>query len=401
MDDILVINSGSSSLKFALFGRGAAVSLGDFKVRYQGHFSGLGGHQAHLVVRDGAGQTLRDELLAGDGKHWGHPEALEELLEWMEARPESGGIGAIGHRVVHGGRDYRAPVLLQPAILEALEALIPLAPLHQPHGLAPVRTLAQLRPDVPQVACFDTAYHATHKAVAQTFALPRQLTEAGLIRYGFHGLSYDYISRCLPDHLGTKATGRVVAAHLGNGASLCAMQDGVSVASTMGFTALDGLPMGTRCGTIDPGVVLHLMTQDGMTSDQISDLLYKQSGLLGVSGISADMRDLLDSTDPAAAEAVALFCYRTFREIASLAAALGGLDHLVFTAGIGEHAAPVRSMVCQGCEWLGVHIDEVRNARGEVRISTDDSPVGVWVIPTDEERMIAWHTARCVAGLGT
>ncbi|MCG5512977.1 acetate/propionate family kinase [Ectothiorhodospira shaposhnikovii] len=395
MRDILVINSGSSSLKFALLGWGGDLSLDGFSVHYQGHFSGLGGRQARLSIRDGQGAVIRDDHLIADVDQYDHAAALSELLNWMDALPDAGRISAIGHRIVHGGRHYREPVRLDEGVLKDLETLIPLAPLHQPHGLAPVRSLFTLRPDVPQVACFDTSFHTTQAPVAQAFALPRHLTEAGLIRYGFHGLSYDYISRRLPDHLGTLETGRVVAAHLGNGASLCAIRDGASVASTMGFTALDGLPMGTRCGTIDPGVVLHLLTHENMSPAQVSDLLYRQSGLLGVSGVSADMRDLIQSPVPAAREAVELFSYRIIREIGSLAAALEGLDHLVFTAGIGEHAAPVRAMVCQGCEWLGVRIDEARNECGEIRISMDDSPVGVWVIPTDEERMIAWHAARC------
>ncbi|MCG5501393.1 acetate/propionate family kinase [Ectothiorhodospira lacustris] len=395
MGDILVINSGSSSLKFALLGQGKGLSLDALAVHYQGHFSGLGGRQARLVIRDGRGRAIRDDHLVAEDGRYGHAEALSELLGWMDDVPDSGRISAIGHRIVHGGRHYRRPALLDEGVLTDLEALIPLAPLHQPHGLAPVRSLFALRPDVPQVACFDTSFHTTQAAVAQAFALPRHLTEAGLIRYGFHGLSYDYISRRLPEYLGRPETGRVVAAHLGNGASLCAMRDGASVASTMGFTALDGLPMGTRCGTIDPGVVLHLLTHENMTPEQVSDLLYKKSGLFGVSGISADMRDLIDNQTPSAREAVELFTYRIIRELGSHAAALGGLDHLVFTAGIGEHAAPVRAMVCRGCEWLGVRLDEGRNEQGELCISTDDSPVKVWVIPTDEERMIAWHTARC------
>jgi acetate kinase len=276
-----------------------------------------------------------------------------------------------------------------------LETLIPLAPLHQPHCLAPVNHLSQLRPDVPQVACFDTSFHTTQPRVAQAFALPRHLTDAGLVRYGFHGLSYDYISRTLTQHVSTPETGRVIVAHLGNGASLCAMHNGMSVASTMGFTALDGLPMGTRCGNIDPGLVLHLLSHENMTPDEVSRMLYKESGLLGVSGISSDMRVLLDSEEPAAREAVDLFVYRIVREIGSLASALGGLDHLVFTAGIGERAAPVRSEVIRGCHWLGLEVDEASNLAHGPCISATGSRAAAWVIPTDEERMIAWHTAQC------
>lgn len=394
MRDILVINSGSSSLKFAMLGLDDLRALDDFSVHYQGQFSGLGGCQAHLVIRDGQGKILRDDHFAAIDDLYDHAAALKDLLKWMDENTDSSRIRAIGHRIVHGGRHYRQPVRLDEGVLDDLETLIPLAPLHQPHCLGPVRMLLTLRPDVPQVGCFDTGFHAGQDPVAQAFALPRRLTEAGLIRYGFHGLSYEYISRRFPEYLHRPETGRVIAAHLGNGASLCAMLNGVSVASTMGFTALDGLPMGTRCGNIDPGLVLHLLTAEGMTAQQVGDLLYKQSGLLGVSGISGDMRDLLESEMPSAKEAVDLFVYRIIREIGSLSAALGGVDHLVFTAGIGENAAPVREMVSKGCEWLGIRCDHSRNQRGEIRISEDGSPVGVWVIPTNEERMIAWHTAH-------
>ncbi|MCG5536133.1 acetate/propionate family kinase [Ectothiorhodospira mobilis] len=395
MEEVLVINSGSSSLKFALFGHDAVATPEDFHPRYRGHFSGLG-ERPRFVVQDGEGnarvEELPDDTASGDG--FGHEAALHALLDWVEQRPDARRIAAVGHRIVHGGEAYRTPVRLDGRVLDDLERLIPLAPLHQPHGLAPARALSDLRPHLPQVACFDTAFHRHQPRQAQSFALPRRFTERGVIRYGFHGLSYEYIGHVLPARLGTPRSGRTVVAHLGNGASLCALQDGRSVASTMGFTALDGLPMGTRCGNIDPGVVLHLIAQEGMTPEEVTHLLYKESGLLGVSGISGDMRTLLESNAPEAREAVDLFIYRIVREIGSLAAALGGLDHLVFTAGIGERAAPVRARVAEGCAWLGMAIDQARNTAHEQRISTQDSAVDVWVLPTDEERMIAWHTAR-------
>ncbi|MFP4080300.1 MAG: acetate/propionate family kinase [Ectothiorhodospira sp.] len=397
MEDVLVINSGSSSLKFALFRHDAVDTPEDFHPRYRGHFSGLG-ERPRFVVKDGEDNAHVEEVPEMDARDgaFGHEAALHCLLDWIEQRSDSRHIAAVGHRIVHGGCEYRRPVRLDGRILDDLERLVPLAPLHQPHGLAPARILADLRPHVPQVACFDTSFHRHQSREAQAFALPRRLTERGVIRYGFHGLSYEYIGHSLPRRLGTPRTGRVIVAHLGNGASLCALHDGKSVASTMGFTALDGLPMGTRCGNLDPGVVLHLLTQEGMTPDEVSHLLYRQSGLLGVSGISGDMRTLLESRAPEAREAVDLFVYRIVREIGSLVAALGGLDHLVFTAGIGERAAPVRAAVAEGCAWLGLTVDPDLNAAHAHRIAAPASRVGCWVLPTDEERMIAWHTAQCL-----
>jgi acetate kinase len=277
-----------------------------------------------------------------------------------------------------------------------LEQLVPLAPLHQPHNLAAIRSIVSIKPDVPQVACFDTAFHCSQPPVAQAFALPRDLTDQGIKRYGFHGLSYEYISSVLPDYVGSRADGRVIVAHLGNGASMCAIQNRKSLATTMGFTALDGLPMGTRCGSIDPGVILYLLSELHMDAPGITDLLYYRSGLLGVSGLSSDMRELLTSDSPRAAEAIDLFVYHIQRELGSLAAALGGLDVLVFTAGIGEHAAPIRARVCQDLQWLGVQFDETANRSGGPKISNDNSAVSVWVIPTDEDLMIARHTSNVI-----
>jgi acetate kinase len=302
---------------------------------------------------------------------------------------------AVGHRVVHGGEQFAAPVLVDDPILDQLEKLAPLAPLHQPHNLAPIRVIGRIAPNVAQVACFDTAFHRSQPPVSQIYALPRDLSATGVKRYGFHGLSYDYIASVLPGLVGDAARGRVVVAHLGNGCSMCAMRDGESVATTMGFTALEGLPMGTRSGAIDPGVILYLLTERAMSVADVSDLLYHRSGLLGMSGISNDMRTLLASNAREAADAVDLFVYRITRELGSLAAALGGLDVLVFTAGIGEHAAPVRARVCENAAWLGIRLDAAANLSGDPRISTADSPVSVWVVPTNEELMIARHTLAC------
>jgi acetate kinase len=288
-------------------------------------------------------------------------------------------------------------VLVDDAILDQLDKLAPMAPLHQPHNLAPIRIIGRIAPDVPQVACFDTAFHRTQPPVSQLYALPRDLSATGVKRYGFHGLSYDYIASVLPGIVGDAGRGRVVAAHLGNGSSMCAMRAGKSVATTMGFTALDGLPMGTRSGAIDPGVILYLLTERGMSVGDVTDLLYRRSGLLGVSGISHDMRTLLASDAPEAAEAIELFVDRISRELGSLVAALAGIDALVFTAGIGEHAAPVRARVCENAAWLGIRLDPVANVDGGPRISTADSPVSAWVIPTNEELMIARHTLACAA----
>ncbi len=299
---------------------------------------------------------------------------------------------AAGHRVVHGGPLYNRPVVIDESVIAELRRLIPLAPLHQPHHLAAIAALSKLHPTLPQFACFDTSFHHTQPEVAAAFALPRNLTEEGIRRYGFHGLSYEYIASVLPDFLGTAgAQARVAVAHLGNGASICAMRGRKSIATTMGFTALDGLPMGERCGNLDPGVVLYLMEEKGMTAQAIGDLLYHRSGLLGVSGISNDMRTLLTSALPHAKEAVDLFVYRICRELGSLAAALGGLDALIFTAGIGEHAGEIRRRVCEQTAWLGFELDEAANMAGGPRITRLGAMTSAWVIPTDEDLMIARH----------
>jgi acetate kinase len=385
MEGILIINAGSSSIKFAVFTDGGQPEP---KLWFKGQMEGLGSDPS-FKVKDTAGRKLdeRDEWPRGSTLN--HAGALRYILGWLKESASDIQIKATGHRVVHGGLVYDRAVRINERVIADLEQLAPLAPLHQPHNLAAIRALAEVAPELPQVACFDTAFHRTQPRVAQLFALPRALTESGVRRYGFHGLSYEYIARRLPDMV--PEARKVVVAHLGSGASLCALQDGRSIESTMGFTAVDGLPMGTRTGGMDPGVVLYLMQDRGYDAKAIEKLLYQKSGLLGVSGVSNDMRDLLESENPHAAEAVELFVYHVGKHLGALASALAGLDALVFTAGIGENAAVVRERICQRAEWLGVHLDEEANRRGGPCISTLDSPVSAWIIPTNEELMIALH----------
>lgn len=391
-DAILVLNAGSSSLKFSVFldGEPPAPLL---RGQLEGLFT-----RPHFVAHDQAGALLGEKEWPANTR-LGHEGAIDFLFAWGRGGALSGHhIVAAGHRVVHGGLKYTQPVRIDGDVLAALEGLITLAPLHQPHNLAAIRAVLERVPELPQVACFDTSFHRTQPAVAQTFALPRHYAREGVLRYGFHGLSYEYIASVLPATDGRAAAGRAVVAHLGNGASMCALNGGQSMAGTMGFTALDGLPMGTRCGALDPGVMLYLMDHHGMDARALETLLYQQSGLLGVSGISSDMRTLLASPDPRAAEALDLFIYRIGRELGSLAAALGGLDALVFTGGIGENAAPVRARVCREAAWLGLELEEAANEAGGPRISRTGSRVAAWVIPTNEELMIAQHTRRLLAG---
>jgi len=382
---VLVLNAGSSSLKFSVYGSGAEPSL-----RFAGNLEELQG-QARFRAQDAQGGQI-DAHAWPEAAPPGHAGAIAFLLDWLPPRLQDDRLCGVGHRVVHGGADYAAPVRVTPPILAALERLVPLAPLHQPHNLLPIRILAARLPDLPQVACFDTAFHRTQPPVAQAFALPRELSEAGIRRYGFHGLSYEYIASVLPQYDTRAAAGRTIVLHLGNGASMCALRAGKSVATTMGFTAVDGLPMGTRSGSLDPGVLLYLLDERGMDARAIETLIYKRSGLLGVSGLSSDMRELLQSDAAPAREAIDLFCYRIGRELGSLSAALGGLDAMVFTAGIGENAAPIRERVCRDAAWLGVSLDAAANLQHGPRISAAPSPVTAWVIATDEERMIARHT---------
>jgi acetate kinase len=385
-DAILVLNAGSSSIKFSVFpGHETPNRQG---LICEGECEGIG-HRGHFWAKDRGGAPLVDEVLA---EATSHEEALAALLRWLEVHYLDNQLVAAGHRVVHGGSLYTAPVLIDASVTAELRRLTPLAPLHQPHNLAAIDALTKLHPGLPQIACFDTAFHHTQSEVATAFALPRRLAAEGIRRYGFHGLSYEYIASVLPDTLGPAAAdGRVVVAHLGSGASLCAIQSRKSVATTMGFTALDGLPMSRRCGNLDPGVVLYLMQEKGMSAAEVSHLLYNESGLFGVSGISDDMRTLLASDDPSARQAVALFVYRIGRELGSMAAALGGIDALVFTAGIGEHAAEIRRLVCEDAGWLGVDLDQGANAAGGARITRPGSRTSAWVIPTDEDLMIALH----------
>ena len=392
-DAILVINAGSSSIKFSLFPGEQRPTREDLVC--EGECAGLGHRvQVHFTAKDGAGGPLLDEHLPEGTTH---ENALAALLHWLESRFPQQELLAAGHRVVHGGMLYKEPVRIDAEVVAELTRLIPLAPLHEPHHLAAIAAISKLHPTLPQVACFDTSFHHTQPEVAATFALPRHLSEEGIRRYGFHGLSYEYIAGVLPDIIGPPtAQGRVVVAHLGSGASMCAMKQRKSVATTMGFTALDGLVMSRRCGSLDPGVVLYLMEEKKMTAGAISDLLYQSSGLLGVSGLSDDMKTLLASEKPNAAEAVNLFVYRICRELGSLAAALDGLDALIFTAGIGEHAPEIRRRVCTESAWLGLEIDAAANVAGGPRITKADSKTSAWVIPTDEDLMIARHTWRLV-----
>lgn len=392
---ILVLNAGSSSIKFTLYDYdGDAAS---FSLRFKGQIEGIG-TQPRFKVEDQTRATVHEDAWAVRPAGRGHAYALERLAAYLDPQlPEEGLLG-IGHRVVHGGPRYSAPVVVDEAILATLETFVPLAPLHQPANLAGISATMEFLPGVPNVACFDTAFHRTHAPVVERFALPEEFYAEGVRRYGFHGLSYEYIAQALRDVAPEIADGRVIVAHLGNGASMCAMRQGRSVESTMGFTALDGLPMGTRCGQIDPGVLLYLMQEKGMGARQIEDLLYKRSGLLGLSGISNDMRTLLASSDPRAALAIDYFVYRIIRETGALASALGGIEAMVFTAGIGENSVPIRERVCLGLAWLGVQLDPAANARHGPRITTPDSRVSVWVIPTDEEQMIARHTLAALNG---
>jgi len=391
MDDvILVLNSGSSSIKFSVFTEGADRVELKFRGQVEGLYS-----SPRFVAKDSTGTEIGVDNW-GDGVRLGHEGAVAYLTEFLSAQREHNRLIAVGHRVVHGGRDFSSPTLASSQVLATLERYIPLAPLHQPHNLVPIRLLNQRRPELPQVACFDTAFHCSQEEVAQAFALPVSITDRGVRRYGFHGLSYEYIASVLPDFEPKAASGRVVIAHLGNGASMCALRACKSVATSMGFTAADGLPMGTRCGSIDPGVILYLINELKLNSDAIEKLIYQQSGLLGVSGISSDMRTLLESTQPRAQFAVDLFIYRIGRELGSLTAAIGGLDSLVFTGGIGENSAVIRERVCRGARWLGVDLDNIANNANGPLISAESSPVSVWTIPTNEELMIARHTRRVI-----
>jgi acetate kinase len=387
MDDYaLVLNAGSSSLKFCVFNR---AGENDWQVAARGQIEGIG-TSPRLCAKDAQGVILVNNSLDGTVSD-GHA-AIDALASWLRSKWHGAHVLGIGHRVVHGGMRYGQPVLVTRQVLSHLYEVVPLAPLHQPYNLAAIDAVFERMPDVPQIACFDTGFHSSHSQVADLIPLPRGICNSGLRRYGFHGLSYEYIASVLPEVAPEIAKGRVIVAHLGSGASLCALNDGKSIDSTLGFTALDGLCMGTRPGALDPGVVLYLFQSLDLTTKEVETMLYKQSGLLGISGISNDMRDLLGRSEPEARLAVDYFVYRAAKEIGALAAALGGIDALVFTAGIGENSPEIRRRICEASAWLGVELDTHANASGAARISTAQSKVSAWVIPTNEELMIARHT---------
>ncbi len=386
-DYALILNAGSSSLKFCVFQRPDGEN---WKLDSRGQIEGIG-TAPRLTVKDGDGEKIADNKLeetVRDGR-----EAIDALAAWLRSKYGSARVLGVGHRVVHGGPRFTGPTVLNRRVLAELTEFVPLAPLHQPHNLAAIEALFDRMPEVPQVACFDTSFHRGHTPVAELVPLPRELRQSGLERYGFHGISYEYIASVLPEAAPEIASGRVIVAHLGSGASLCALKDGKSVDSTLGFTALDGLCMGTRPGALDPGVVLYLFQGLGLTAKEVETILYKKSGLIGISGISNDMRDLLGRTEPEAQLAVDYFVFRTAKEIGALAAVLGGIDALVFTAGIGENSPEIRERICQASAWLGVELDQAANADRGPRISRPDSKISAWVIPTNEELMIARHTA--------
>ncbi len=381
-----VINAGSSSLKFSIY-EGEKRLLA-------GNIDGIGVRPI-AIATDANGDPIAPPDFARSVPA-SPSEVLPTILPWARRHLGTRRLTALGHRVVHGGIRHSEPARVTPELLAELEELVPLAPLHEPHNLAPIRTAMEINPELPQVACFDTAFHRTAPELEQAFALPYTLYDEGVRRYGFHGLSYEYIASVLPERAPEIAEGRVIVAHLGNGCSACAMQARRSIATTMGFTALDGIPMGTRCGALDPGVLLHLLQQKAMTADALVDLLYRRSGMLGLSGVSSDFRELLASGEPRARFAIDFFCYNIARHIGSLAAALGGLDGLVFTAGVGENAAAIRNKICEACAWLGLELDAAANNQHQTRISTPNSRVAAFVIRTDENLMIARHARALI-----
>ncbi|SAK48866.1 acetate kinase [Caballeronia temeraria] len=389
-DVILVLNAGSSSIKYSAFD----IEDEQLELVTHGQVEGLFS-SPHFVALNAKGEKIGEHSW-GEGVKLEHSDAIAHLGAFLRGHGAGHHLIGVGHRVVHGGARFTKPVLTTPEVVDELDKLTPLAPLHQPHNLKPIRIIAERNPDLPQVACFDTAFHATQDPLAQAFALPESITKNGVRRYGFHGLSYEYIASALPGIAPDAARGRTVVAHLGNGASLCAMHAGKSVASTMGFTAVDGLMMGTRCGNLDPGVILYLLDELGMNARDIEDLLYRKSGLLGVSGVSGDMRALLASSDERARFAIDLYVYRIARELGSMSAALQGLDAIVFTAGIGEHSKEIRQRVCEQVAWWGIELDAKANGSGGPRISTASSKVSAWVIPTNEELMIARHALALI-----
>jgi acetate kinase len=386
-DFVVVLNAGSSSLKFCAYARGEDQ---EWRLAVRGQIEGIG-TKPRFSVKDGAGTTVVDEAREAVRDAAG---ALDAIAGWLRSTYQNGRIVGVGHRVVHGGPEFTGPVIVTADVMTRLRALVPLAPLHQPHNLAAIDAVSARLPNVPQVACFDTSFHRGHSAVAELVPLPKEIRDRGVQRYGFHGLSYEYIASVLPSMAPPLGGGKVIVAHLGSGASLCAMRGGKSIDSTLGFTALDGLCMGTRPGSLDPGVVLYLFQTLGLDAGEVEALLYKKSGLLGISGISNDMRDLLASDAPAARLAVEYFVYRVVKEIGALAAVLGGVDGLVFTAGIGERSVELRQRIGDGTAWLGLALDRAANERQGPRISAPGSAIDAWVIPTNEELVIARHAGQ-------
>jgi acetate kinase len=385
----IVINAGSSSLKFCIY---RSPEGGAWPLEARGQIEGIG-TAPRFTAKNGAGERVADQQLDAKTVRDGST-ALEALASWLRSRYGGAKVLGVGHRVVHGGARFAAPTRITPEVVEELRTLIPLAPLHQPHNLAAIEAVNERLPQTPQVACFDTSFHRGQPAVAGVVPLPRDVCRGGVQRYGFHGLSYEYIASMLPTAAPEIAGGRVIVAHLGSGASLCAMKAGKSVDSTLGFTALDGLCMGTRPGALDPGVVLYLFQGLGLSAKDVETMLYKKSGLLGISGISNDMRDLLGNADPDAQLAVDYFVYRAAKEMGAMAAVLGGIDGLVFTAGIGENSAEIRRRICEASAWLGIELDADANNAGRSRISKTGSRISAWVIPTNEELIIARHTGQ-------
>jgi len=391
----LVLNSGSSSLKFAVF----RISAGaDWPLAARGNVEGIGTSPT-MSARDGSGTSIPAPKLSNGVRD--ADAALEHVFAWLRTHFGGGRVVGVGHRVVHGGPHYAAPVVVTPEVLAELRQLVPYAPLHQPYNLAGIEAVLKRQPDVPQVACFDTGFHRSLPPIAKLVPLTADVRRGGIERYGFHGLSYEYIASVLPQVAPEIAQKRVIVAHLGNGASLCALRAGESVETTMAFTALDGLCMGTRPGAVDPGVILYLFQALDLSVKEVETMLYKKSGLLGISGVSNDMRELLESSEPAAALAVDYFVYRVAKEVGALAAVLGGLDALVFTAGIGENSAVIRRRLCEACAWLGIEFDEAANTAKAARISRTTSRVSAWMIPTNEELMIARHTGRLLTSGGS
>lgn len=393
---ILTLNAGSSSVKFALFELGA----GEPELVAKGQVEGIG-TAPHFLVKDNRGALLAESYWEPVSGGRGHTVAFQQISRWLKEATQDGNIVAVGHRVAHGGEHCAQPVFIDDSMIADLNRLIPLVPLHLPHNLASIKAVAMSHPDLPQVACFDTSFHHQRPTESERFGLPYSFYERGIRRYGYHGISYEYILKRFRELEPELSQGKIIVAHLGSGCSMCAIQHGKSVDTTMSFSALDGLPMGTRCGALDPGVLLYLLRQEGMSVDELEKLLYKDSGLLGISGVSNDMRALWKSDDPRAQDSIDYFVFRICQFLGALTASMGGLDALIFTAGIGENDAAIREYVCRQASWLGLTLDKEANEKQDLKISNASGTPSVWVIPTDEERMIALHTAAMLKGAST